>query len=64
MDAINNKSVMEAALREAEAKLQRLKIALEKINDNNFRICIKCKSEIPSKRLMIMPDSNKCVKCS
>ncbi|MFN3299061.1 MAG: TraR/DksA family transcriptional regulator [Sediminibacterium sp.] len=64
MDAINNKSVMEAALREAEAKLQRLKTALEKINDVDFGNCIKCKAEIPIKRLMIMPDSNKCVKCS
>jgi DnaK suppressor protein len=64
MDAINNKSVMEAALREAEAKLQRLKTALEKVNDADFGICIKCKAAIPIKRLMIMPDSNKCVKCS
>ncbi len=64
MDAINNKSVMEAALREAEAKLIRLKTALEKINDADFGICIKCKGEVPIKRLMIMPDSNKCVNCS
>lgn len=64
MDAINNKSVMEAALREAEAKLLRLRMALEKINDTGFGICIKCKGEIPVKRLMIMPDSNKCVNCS
>jgi DnaK suppressor protein len=64
MDAINNKSVMEAALREAEAKLHRLQTALEKINDAGFGTCIKCKGEIPIKRLMIMPDSNKCVKCS
>lgn len=64
MDAINNKSVMEAALREAEAKLVRLKMALEKVNEADFGICIKCKGEIPVKRLMIMPDSNKCVRCS
>jgi DnaK suppressor protein len=64
MDAINNKSVMEAALREAEAKLLRLKSAMEKINEVDFGICTKCKVEIPIKRLMIMPDSNKCVKCS
>lgn len=64
MDAINNKSVMEAALREAEAKLKRLQMALEKINELDFGICIKCRGEIPVKRLMIMPESNKCVKCS
>lgn len=64
MDAINNKSVMEAALREAEAKLLRLKTALEKTNDTGFGVCIKCNGEIPIKRLMIMPDSTKCVGCS
>lgn len=64
MDAINNKSVMEAALREAEAKLKRLQMALEKINELDFGICIKCRGEIPVKWLMIMPESNKCVKCS
>lgn len=64
MDAINNKSVMEAALREAEAKLKRLQSALQKINDADFGICQKCKQPIPKKRLMVMPDSVKCVQCS
>ncbi len=64
MDAINNKSVMEAALREAEATLRRLLAASEKIDDPDFGICTKCHAEIPIKRLMIMPDSTKCVKCS
>lgn len=64
MDAINNKSVMEAALREAEAKLKRLQMASGKVDESDFGICIKCKVEIPFKRLMLMPESNKCVKCS
>ncbi len=64
MDAINNKSVMEAALREAEAKLKSLLAAAEKIEDADFGICTKCKGEIPFGRLMIMPGSTKCVRCS
>lgn len=64
MDAINNKSVAEAALREAENKLIRLKNALSNIEHHDFGICIKCHAEIPFKRLLIMPESIKCVKCS
>jgi DnaK suppressor protein len=64
MDAINNKSVMEAALREAEAKLVRLRTSFENIDSQNFGICVKCHGEIPIKRLLIMPESDKCVKCS
>lgn len=64
MDAINNKSVAEAALREAENKLIRLKNALANIESKSFGICIKCHAEIPFKRLLIMPESIKCVNCS
>lgn len=64
MDAINNKSVMEAALREAEAKLKRLESAISKINDEDFGICSQCKQPIPFKRLKAMPDSTKCMKCA
>ena len=64
MDAINNKSVMEAALREAEAKLKRLLTAQANINDPDFGLCQKCKEPIPIQRLRVMPDSTKCVKCS
>ncbi|MGB4845013.1 MAG: TraR/DksA C4-type zinc finger protein [Ferruginibacter sp.] len=64
MDAINNKSVMEAALREAEAKLKKLQTAAEKIDDKDFGICTKCKGEIPVGRLKIMPGSTTCVRCT
>jgi DnaK suppressor protein len=63
MDAINNKSVMEASLREVENKLKRLIVALEKIDNKDFGICIKCLQSIPFKRMLILPDSVKCVSC-
>lgn len=64
MDAINNKSVMEAALRSAEEKLKGLLTAAEKIDDPEFGMCTKCRGEIPLGRLKIMPGSTKCVRCS
>ena len=43
MDAINNKSVVEAALREAEEKLLKLLDIQKKITQKDFGFCIKCK---------------------
>jgi len=64
MDAINNKSIVEAALREAKNKMQQLKVMQKKIMDTNFGSCIKCKKHIPLTRLMIRPQSKFCVNCA
>lgn len=64
MDAINNKSVNEAALRKAETKLNNLTIALSKVNDPDFGICIRCKQEIPLGRIMLLPHAVTCVQCA
>ena len=64
MDAINNKSVTEAALRKAKDKLEKLHYALSKIDDPEFGICIKCRQPIPLGRILIMPQSRTCVSCS
>jgi DnaK suppressor protein len=64
MDAINNKSVVEAALRTAKRKLKKLQLSLSKIEDPKFGICIRCKKDIPPKRLILMPESQYCVHCA
>lgn len=64
MDAINNKSVTEAALRKAKEKLEKLRLAFSKIDDPEFGICIKCKKAIPIGRILIVPQARTCVKCS
>ncbi len=64
MDAIHNKSVMEAALRKAKEKHSKLKIAISKIDEDDFGICIKCRKPIPLGRILIMPQSRTCVNCS
>lgn len=64
MDAINNKSITEAALREAQEKLNKLRYVITKIGSPEFGICIKCKTAIPKGRLLIKPESLYCVNCA
>lgn len=64
MDAINNKSVVEAALRESEIRLTKLEKVIENLDQPDFGICRKCHKHIPEGRLMIMPESVLCVHCA
>lgn len=64
MDAINNKSVTEAALRQAESKLSALNNALSQIGSPDFGLCLNCKQPIPIGRILIRPESQRCVKCA
>ena len=64
MDAINNRSVNEAALRKKKNQLLNLKNTLKNINDPKFGKCIKCGHDIPTGRIMLMPESKKCVRCA
>ncbi len=64
MDAINNKSVNESALRKKENQLNGLNRALEDIYKEDFQNCIVCGYEIPLQRVFIMPESRKCTNCA
>ena len=64
MDAINNRSVTEASLRQAEDKLKNLKHVLSQIDSNDFGKCIRCKQEIPLGRILSRPESVHCVNCA
>lgn len=64
MDAINNKSVTEASLRQAEQKLESLKRVLSMYGTEEFGRCIKCKTQIPLGRILFRPQSLYCVNCA
>lgn len=64
MDAINNKSVVEASIRNRKRKLAKLQVALSKLSNKDFGMCSKCKKPIQIKRLMVMPESDQCVNCA
>ena len=64
MDAINNKSVTEAALRQSKDKLSKLRHALHRVEEENFGLCKRCGQMIPVMRVVLMPQSPYCVNCA
>ncbi len=64
MDAINNKSVNDAALIKKQNQLNGLILAMEDIDKPDFQNCIVCGFEIPIERVFIMPESRKCTSCA
>ena len=64
MDAINNKSVVEASIRNRKRKLSKLHVALGNIKKPGFGLCSRCKKVINPKRLMLLPESDMCVRCA
>jgi DnaK suppressor protein len=64
IDAMQNNSVIESALREAEGKLQRLKLAKVNLHGKDFGYCNKCHAPIPFNRIKAMPDTARCIKCA
>lgn len=64
MEAINSKSINEANLASAKARLARLEHALKMSDDPDFGLCMQCGESIPFKRLMVLPDSGLCVSCA
>ena len=64
MDAINNKGVMDAALRKAREHLAGLKRHFEKVDSLDFGKCLKCGKNIPIDRIFMAPQSSFCVTCA
>ena len=64
MDAINNKSVQEAALRTKRRQFGQLKVALRRVEEDDFGTCSRCRNPIQQARLMLLPEKSTCVRCS
>ena len=64
MDAINNRSVNEAALRQLETELEGLIKAMDRMRGEKYGKCLRCGEDIPRGRLMLMPGATRCVRCA
>lgn len=64
MDAINAKSISENSLINIKNRVAKLKIALTKVDEPDFGICVECEEPIPMGRLILIPESLVCVNCA
>ena len=64
MEAINSKSINEAALRKARTRRTLLEKALRGIDSDDFGLCRNCEEPIAFARLMAMPEAALCVACA
>ena len=63
MEAIGSKAVSEAVMNSAQIRLAKLETALDKVENAQFGVCIRCSSPIPTARMLLMPESTACVTC-
>jgi len=64
MDAINNKSINDASLIKKRLQLEGLIASLENLDHNDFGKCLICGNEMQMGRILIMPESRKCMACA
>ncbi|MCK4922091.1 MAG: TraR/DksA C4-type zinc finger protein [Bacteroidales bacterium] len=63
MDAINNKTVFDASLRNSRKRKKELEHAIKLIEEKNYGLCFRCGAKIPFDRLIIRPEVRVCVEC-
>lgn len=63
MEAIGEKSVNEANLRQLQIRLTQLKSAEQRVQSEDYGLCKECEEEINEKRLELLPESLFCIQC-
>lgn len=64
LDAMQDKSVREAALVETRKRLVGLEVALTKVWSKEFGKCVSCGQSVGLERLVALPESRQCVACA
>ena len=52
-----------AQLENIEARLDSIDLALSRLREGQFGLCVECGNEIPTERLEARPDASLCVPC-
>lgn len=63
MEALSEKGIRVENLRTESQRLQQLKRALERLDEESFGRCANCNQAIPKQRLLAVPASRLCVQC-
>ena len=64
LEAMGEQHVNNKVLDEARVRLIRLNNALQRINKPMFGICIECEENIGIGRMLVRPESVRCVECA
>ncbi len=64
LEAMGEQHVNHTILDESQLRLTRLQNALLRIDKPIFGICIECEDDIGMRRMMIRPESVRCIECA
>jgi len=64
VEAMNEKAVNDKILDESRITLKRLQSALNRVDRESFGICVECEDDIAIGRMMIRPESVRCIACA
>ena len=64
MDAVQHHAIAQAQGERAIKQLKLLELLLSKVDDEDFGECHHCGEDIPVGRLLIRPESLRCVDCA
>jgi DnaK suppressor protein len=66
LDLVQRAAERELALRQIESdftRLQKIRLALERIEEGSYGVCMRCDNEISPKRLQAIPWAAYCIRC-
>ena len=64
VEAMSEKAVNDKILGESRMTLKRLQSALNRVEREDFGVCVECEEDIAIGRLMIRPESVRCIACA
>lgn len=64
MDALQRQAMAEAADRQRQVQIQRLRAALDRLDDGEYGCCVRCGEEISARRLEADPAVPTCIDCA
>lgn len=64
MDALQAQAMSQETNRRREIELQRIELAIQRLNNGEYGFCIKCEEEISPLRLEVDPTAPLCIDCA
>lgn len=63
-EMMSEQEVFERILHEAKIRITKLKYSINRVDMEEYGICIECEEDIPYQRLLILPESSYCTQCA